>query len=302
MSAERRKLNILIIYAHPADSAWEGSGTMAVHADLGDHITSVICTDGERHHPDLFLDEEEAPGRKGKAQLVRGTLDDIRAIKRREAEQIARIIGIQDLIFLGWDDDEAMEVTQERIAQLRDIILRVRPDVLITHMPAVRMSPTDAHTVIAHMVARAVATASTRIRQIDGVAAHHIKEMFYLPMGGEIADSRQAFAEGIVCDVWIDTTLVIARKVQAVDQLVSQRCYGSAARKVIESRDGRWGMLAGVSYAEPLLRAHGHTYNALPVMDSVLDKQFVPNNLPGDLVIAHEVPLATPKEALQAGG
>ena len=76
-----------------------------------------------------------------------------------------------------------------------------------------------------------------------------------MPMGGEIADSRSALCEGIVCDVWIDITSVVARKVQAMDQIISQRYEGQAARKIVESREGRWGMLAGVSYAESFLRS-----------------------------------------------
>lgn len=299
--SNRRTMSVLMVYAHPADSAWEGSGTLALHADLGDRVTVVICTDGERHHPDLFLEPDEAPGRKGEAQLVRGTLEDLRAVKRREAEAVAKIIGTHELVFLGWPDDEDMEWSKERVAQLRDIILRVRPDIVITHLPMARQAPTDPHTIISQLTVRAIATAGTRIRQVDGMAAHHVKEIFYLPMGGEIADSRQFFGEGIVCDVWIDTTSVIHRKVQAVDQIVSQRLYGSVARKVIEARDGRWGMLAGCSYAEPFLRVGGRTYSSLPMPESVINKQFIPNNLPGDLLIAHETPLATPAEALPRG-
>jgi len=294
MNNERRKLSLLIVYAHPADSACEGSGTMALHADLGDTVTSVICTDGERHHPDMFLDDGEAPGRKGTARFVRGTLDDIRALKRREAQRVAEILGISELILLSWPDDEYLEITPARIKQLADVILRVRPDVLISHLPSNRQAPHDAHTAVANMTLSAVAMAGTRIRQVDGVPAHHVKELFYMPMGGEIADSRSALCEGIVCDVWIEITPVIARKVQAMDQIVSQRYEGQTARKIVESREGRWGMLAGVSYAEPFLRSTGHTYTSLPVLESVLGKEFVPNDLPGDLITAHEVPLAAP--------
>jgi LmbE family N-acetylglucosaminyl deacetylase len=267
---------------------------MAMHADLGDTVTTLICTDGERHHPDMFLDDEEAPGRTGDARFMRGTLDDIRALKRREAKRVAKILGVSELVLLGWPDDEYMEITQSRVKQLRDVILRVRPDVLVTHLPLSRQAPYDAHTSVGQMVLRAIATAATRIRQVDGVAAHRVKEVFFMPMGGEIADSRSTLCEGIVCDVWIDITPVVARKVQAMDQIISQRYEGQAARKIVESREGRWGMLAGVSYAEPFLRSTGHTYTSLPMLESVLDKEFVPNDLPGDLITAHDVPLAAP--------
>jgi LmbE family N-acetylglucosaminyl deacetylase len=269
---------------------------MALHADQGDIVTAVICTDGERHHPDMFLDDQEAPGRKGTSRFVRGNLDDVKMLKRQEAQRVAEIVGISELLFLGWPDNEYMEITEERVQQLADVILRVRPDVLITHLPINRQAPQDAHTVVGHATLRAMAVAATRIRQIDGVAAHHVKEVFYMPMGGEIADSRDMLCEGIVCDVWIDITPVVARKVQAMDQIVSQGYDGQAARKIVESREGRWGMLAGSSYAEPFLRSRGHTFASLPLAETALSREFVPNDLPGDLITAHEVPRATPAD------
>ena len=36
------KFNILAVYPHPADSATEASGTLALHAERGDTVTSVI--------------------------------------------------------------------------------------------------------------------------------------------------------------------------------------------------------------------------------------------------------------------
>lgn len=51
----------MFVYAHVADSAKEASGTAAIHNDLGDTVTTAICTLGERHHNDLFLEADETP-------------------------------------------------------------------------------------------------------------------------------------------------------------------------------------------------------------------------------------------------
>ena len=48
-------------------------------------------------------------------------------------------------------------------------------------------------------------------------------------------------------------------------------------------------MLSGVSYAEPFLRG-GRTYRALPMPDGWEERGFVPNDMPGDQVIALNVP------------
>ncbi|HET9014892.1 MAG TPA: PIG-L family deacetylase [Thermomicrobiaceae bacterium] len=285
-------LRLMLVYAHVADSACEAAGTAALHVARGDHVTTVICTNGERHHPDLFLATDEAPGRTRETEAVRASAGDVRGIKQREAEAVARIVGVHDLVLLDWPDDH-LEITAERIDQLAAQILRVRPHIIVTHLPVHARAAVDPHAHVGQLVLLARDVAASRIRQLDGVAAHHVKEIFYFPMGGEIADSRDPLCGGIVCDVWIDITAVVATKVRAMDQIVSQGYHGATARKIVESREGRWGMLAGVSYAEPFLRSSGRTYDSLPMPPRLLAQPFTPNNLPGDQLLAHRVPLAT---------
>lgn len=292
---DRPPLTILAIYAHVADTAGEAAGTIAVHADLGDSISAIVCTDGERHHPSLFLDSDEAPGRAAATPHVRASLEEIRALKRREARRVATILGIGEVEFLGWEDGY-LEITSERIAQLGEIMLRVRPDIVLAPLPHTTGGNVDPHATVGRIAIWARDWAETRIRQVDGVAAHHPRELMFYPMGGEIADSRDPLSGGIWCDVWVDTTAVIERKVKALDQIVSQGYHGSVGRKIVEARDGRWGMLAGTSYAEPFVRG-GRTYDSLPMPPRVSARIYHPTDLPGDRLVAHEVPSAVPDDA-----
>ena len=69
------------------------------------------------------------------------------------------------------------------------------------------------------------------------------------------------------------------------------------ARKAAEARDGRVGMLANTAYAEAFVTFRGATYSSLPLPDAVMNRQYVPNDLPGVDVTAWQTPSATPPEA-----
>lgn len=289
-------LRLLFVYAHVADAACEASGTMAVHVDRGDEVHVVICSDGERHHAALFLDAAEAPGR-GDLPFLPASLDDIRRLKRREARRAMAIIGTHEPRFLGWPDEDLV-VGPAQVRELADVLLEVRPDIVLTHLPHhAHGGDVDPHSAVGAGVRRAGELAASRIRQVDGVPLHWVREWMFFPQG-DLADSRDLLNPGIVADVWVDISPVIARKAQAMDQIVSQGYHGATARKILEAREGRWGMLSGVSYAEPFLRG-GRTYRALPMPEGWDARGFVPNDLPGDRVDAVAVPLAVPEDAFR---
>ena len=291
------KLNILAVYPHPADSATEASGTLALHAERGDIVTSVIATYGERHHMQWLYDEEKKPESERDPAIINMTLQEYRAFKKREAERIADILGVSELIFLGWTDQE-VDFNWERVTEMRDLIMRVRPDIVVTHLPVQQSGGQDDHPTVGRIVMNAIGSAANRVRQFDGVEPYRgVKQVFFSIAGGEEANSRNLLAGGIVCDVWIDITPVMHKKVQAIDQLVSQGYHGDTARWMVEARDARWGMIAGCAYAEPFLRPTGITYNYLPMPERVLKKEYVPTDVPRNRLTAHTVPSATPPEA-----
>src|SRR4051794_8282599 len=89
-------IRIMGIYAHPADVATEAGGTMAVHADRGDEITAIVLSEGIGMHPH-FLQTEE-----GREPM---TLADYREFKRDEVRRAAKILGIANVEFMGWDEN-----------------------------------------------------------------------------------------------------------------------------------------------------------------------------------------------------
>ena len=291
--------NILVVYPHPADSATEASGTIALHAERGDRITSVVVTDGDRHHMQWLHDEMEKPPGERDPDVDGMTLADYRTFKRRETERIAEVLGVSELITLGWTDHE-IYFDLDKVNEIADIIRRVRPDILITHVPLDTGPSHNDHPITGKIVMKALETVGNRVSQFDGVPPYHgVKQTFFSFAAGEEANSNNFFTPGIVPEVWVDITPVIHKKIQAMDQLVSQGYHGPTARWIAEARDGRWGMLAGCAYAEPFMRPTAITYDSLPMPDRVLRAEYEPTVLHSGRSTAHRVPSATPPEAFR---
>ena len=162
---------------------------------------------------------------------------------------------------MAWDQD-FFNATDERVETLARVIVRHRPDVILTHYP-VGPYLIDSNAFAGIYATRAMHLAATLIPAVDGVEPHYVKELFFFLMDQSMDTRSNIDTPGIVADFFIDTTAVIDRKVQAFDQYVSQGYEGQFARKVVEARDGRHGMHAEASYAEPfLLLAERHPRRA----------------------------------------
>ena len=282
-------LRIMGIYAHPADVATEAAGTMAIHADRGDEVTAVVLSDGIRMHPHFLTVGEGAESGESVSHA------EYAEFKRDEVRRAARILGMTNTEFLGWDAD-FFDATDARVETLARLIVRYRPHVILTHYP---IGPylIDSNAFAGIYGTRAMHLATTLIPKVDGVEPHFTSELYFFLMDQSMDTRSKIDTPGVVADFYIDTTSVIERKVQAFDQYVSQGYEGQFARKVIEARDGRHGMHAEASYAEPFLQSRSVTFDGLPVSARTRDVGYVANNLPGNQLLAHAVPSATPPEA-----
>ena len=288
---------ILVVYPHPADSATDASGTVALHAERGDKVTSVVVTHGERHHMQWLVDQKAMPEDKRDPNLGSLTLENYREFKAREAERIADVLGVHELILLGWTDHE-IYFDLDKVHELADIIRKVEPDIVITRFPLDDGPTINDHPTTSRIVMKALEVVSNRVQEFDGIDAYHgVKQVFFSFAGGEEVNSNDFFIPGVVPDLWVDTTPVIHKKVKAIDQLVSQGYEGETARWIVEARDGRWGMNAGCAYAEPFLRPTAIRYDSLPMPPSVLGTEHEPTVLHTGRGTARNVPSATPPEA-----
>lgn len=220
-------MRILGIFAHPDDPEFSMGGSAAIWADQGHEVYYCIVTDGSAGSNDPNQDL---------AELV--------TLRQAEQRAAAAILGVKDVIFLGYRDG-TMEPTIELRRELTRLIRQLKPDRVISGDPTAFFYGDE---YLNHADHRAVAEAaitavfpSAPTRPIfpellaEGFEPHQVKELY-------ITDT----AAGNV--VHIDITSSIDRKVEAL------RCH----KTQLDPGDGKWirdwaaqdGKAAGLEYAE----------------------------------------------------
>jgi len=114
---------VLSIHAHPDDQEYTVAGTLAKWARAGSAIATVCLTSGSAGSND------DTP-----AGMTRETLAPLR---REEQRSACRVLGIPEVIFLGYEDG----MLEPSIALRRDltrIIRRYRPDAVVCGDPTMR--------------------------------------------------------------------------------------------------------------------------------------------------------------------
>lgn len=110
---ERKPIHIMAIGAHIGDMELTAGGVLAKHAVLGDRITLLHLTAGEKGNPPSM------------------TVEDYRKQKVDEAEKFAKMLG-GEAIVLGYKDGELPDNDMVKF-EVCDIIRKYKPNVLITH-------------------------------------------------------------------------------------------------------------------------------------------------------------------------
>ena len=109
--------NVLVVTPHPDDAEYGVAGTVARWTNEGRTVVYVVCTNGDKGTSDREVKSESL-------------------IKIREKEQIAaaNLLGVKEVIFLGYPDQGLEETPQFRkdiVKQIR----RFRPDTVVTADP-----------------------------------------------------------------------------------------------------------------------------------------------------------------------
>jgi LmbE family N-acetylglucosaminyl deacetylase len=107
----------MLVTAHPDDPEFLAGGTVAKLAQEGREITYVIVTNGNKGSDNPALTSE---------LLV--------AIREEEQRQAARVLGVERVEFLGYEDGE-VEDTRDLRRDVTRQIRQWRPDLIITQNP-----------------------------------------------------------------------------------------------------------------------------------------------------------------------
>jgi len=195
-----RPRRVLIVAAHPDDAEFMAGGTLAHWAANGASIHYLLVTDGT-----------------GGSRDPQQTHEQLAAIRREEQRNAARVLGSDDVTFLGYIDGR-VEPTLELRLEIARVIRRVRPDVIITQDPLFRYSPTY----INHPDHRAVADAT--LAAIMPTANTYLSALELIAEGLEPHDVSEIYLSvPVTATVWVPLTAEdLQRKMDALRAHVSQ--------------------------------------------------------------------------------
>jgi 4-oxalomesaconate hydratase len=116
--SQQRK-RALVLSAHAADFVWRCGGAIALHAELGYEVTVACMSFGERG-------ESARLWKEGKS------LQAVKDIRRKEAENAAEALGVHELVCFDFGD-YPLTFDEARKFQLVDLIRRVQPAFMFSH-------------------------------------------------------------------------------------------------------------------------------------------------------------------------
>src|SRR5688572_31870062 len=107
----------LVITAHPDDVDFGAAGTVSTWTAAGIEVTYCICTDGDAGGFDPSVPRSEIPG-----------------IRRAEQEAAAKVVGVDDVRFLGHKDGR-LEASLALRRDISRVIRQVRPQRALIQSP-----------------------------------------------------------------------------------------------------------------------------------------------------------------------
>src|SRR4051812_38526204 len=105
------------VAAHPDDLDFGAAGSVAAWTAAGAEVYYLVLTNGNKGSADLATDP-----------------DSLVAIRRKEQQEAARILGVKKVYFCDYEDGE-LAVTMDVKRDIARVIRQVRPDTVFTMDP-----------------------------------------------------------------------------------------------------------------------------------------------------------------------
>ncbi|MCY4652713.1 MAG: PIG-L family deacetylase [Dehalococcoidia bacterium] len=111
---------VLVVTPHPDDAEGGAGGTIAKWTREGKKVVLVVCTNGDKGTSDTNLKPEK-----------------LAAIREKEQLDAAEVLGLEEVVFLRFPDQNLEDCREFRLALCRQI-RKHRPDLVVTIDPTPR--------------------------------------------------------------------------------------------------------------------------------------------------------------------
>ncbi len=216
-------LTAMVIVAHPDDAEFLCAGTVAKWCDQGWTVYYVLVTSGDKGTHDPSLSHQA-----------------LAALREQEQRDACRVLGVQEVVFLGYPDG-FLRPDAELRGQIVRVLRRYRPDVVVTwdgFRPGFNHSD---HRAVGIAVRDAVYPA-VRDHLYDpqdqavGLEAHQVNEM--LLAGSEDPDYRvdiSAYLEKKLEALFCHRSQLGGRSPDEIRRMWGERMKNTRGRGVVES-------------------------------------------------------------------
>ena len=266
---EDQQLRILVVAAHPHDFT-HVAGTCGVHTALGDQVTVVAASGGIFIHNERLYDELRKPKEEQDA-IVKQPPEAYAEIKEKELRDAAAMFGVTDVRILDFPEPFRLDQYRKAEDDLADIILDVRPHVLISHKP---MPPypyvgqsRDDHSEVAFATLEARTQASAPSYG-DERPPHTIASTLF----------PGAYYEKDEYDFVVDVSDWFEQRVEAEATYKTQGHDPAFARRRIETNVGNVGWFSGTMYAEGFVRERPELWSKIELSPLVLRRAEEPHH------------------------
>jgi LmbE family N-acetylglucosaminyl deacetylase len=188
------------IFAHPDDAEFSVAGTAAKWARAGCHVVYVLCTDGDVGTQDPEMTRER-----------------VASIRRKEQQDACRVLGVEDVVFLGYRDG-LLQPTLELRRDLVRMLRKYRPEAVFCGDPTAFFYGEDYinhpdHRAAAQAALEAVFPAASMPLVFselegEGLVPHRVKDVYIWGT----ADPN----------TWVDISETLELKIEALRQHRSQ--------------------------------------------------------------------------------
>ena len=229
---------LLVVFAHP-DAETPVAGMLAKYAAEGHTVHIVYTTSGQDGNANTPLPKGEELGR----------------VREGEARCASKALGVDEPIFLGFMDGDTggRDTIEAMVVKLREVVDRVRPDVIVTSGP-------DGFS--GHPDNRVTSVVATEVFQQRELLRHHPRKLYYTARpASAFPDGPPAFLRGkrpflTVADEFITTT-------------VDGSSYGPQIAAAVNCNDTQFDEQRKKDFRELWIdRLNGHVYLRLAMSDA----------------------------------
>jgi LmbE family N-acetylglucosaminyl deacetylase len=215
-----------VFMAHPDDAEFLCAGSVAKWTSEGHRVTHILITNGDKGS-----DDPEMPAEK---------LVQIREVEQRAA---CAILGVQDVIFMGYPDNSLNGRDRDLQRELTRIMRQLRPDVVLCQDPSLFWREAD---YINHPDHRNAGEAVIAAAFPSAGSRGSFPEL--LAEGLEPVKIKEVWVMGpLVGDTWVDISDTLPRKFEALRAHVSQLGDWDPEEEIT-----KWAAATGQSATPPL--------------------------------------------------